>query len=448
MHYRDRAHLERIRDLEKVVSVTATLIHELQKERGLSSGFVAGGSRKFALELAGQTARCIESEQNAQKVWSTLVSGPGTSGLEAALGVVQDQLAELPRLREDIRDQALTPNSVVQRFSLVVDRLLVVMAEAPGTSPHPQVTLTLIAFFNFILAKEYTGQLRALGSAVCAQGVFEPFQYETFLLYQKRREETLEVFFRHASKDQWEAWEALKTTVPFRAFQALFQLLEILGREGQGRIPSADDWFQAATFVIDDLRTFEIGLLADLDALYLQVFAEARSAWEDSQESPEDRDQLALAKLERQHLRLQEERQARRLAERGSGSGNPAPVKNPPRPTLDLATELTRDSDRAVEEVYRTRRDLDSWSSLVDDLSKVVRQTKLLSLDASIEAVKPAQVALQAKELAQKLGTLIQHMEKQFTAIQASTDRTLGAFEEFHAMALKLRRRLIEDFEA
>lgn len=426
-HYRDRVNLNRIRELGTVVAVTAALIHELQRERGLSSGYVAGG-RAFLKELEEQTARCEEAELRALDVWAALQ--PSVRGLDSAVANVRALLADLPLLRTDVRAQALTPNAVVQRFSTLVDRLLVVVAEAPGHSSHPQVTLALIALFNFILAKEYTGQLRALGSAVSAQRSFEPFQFETFQAFGARRNETLEVFVRHLAKEPWDQWATLKESVNFRAFNALLARLERLGH-GQGTAPAAMDWYHAATAVIDDMRRFELRLLDELDRLCVQVFAEARSAWEDSQETPEERDRLFLARLERTHLRLQEERIQTRGIE-------------PPTAQGGEASSLAHEAVQAVEEARRWRQELDQWTPMIEEMAEGSRRAKLLSLDASIDAITPAEVAGAAEALARQLMTLAERLEHRVAELRSSADRSLDAFEALHAEALKLQKRLLD----
>jgi hypothetical protein len=425
-HYRDRASLNRIRELGTVVAFTAALIHELQRERGLSSGYVAGG-RSFLKELEEQTARCEETELRALDVWASVHDA--VPGLQAAMADARALLAELPRLRGDVRAQAMTPNAVVQRFSTLVDRLLVVVAEAPGHSSHPQVTLALIALFNFILAKEYTGQLRALGSAVCAQRSFEPFQFETFQVFRTRRNETLDVFVRHLTKEPWDQWVSLKETVNFRALDGLLARLDRLGH-GQGTAPAALDWYHAVTAVIDDMRRFEMRQLDELDRLCLQVFAEARSAWEDSQETPEERDRLFLARLERTHLRLQEERLQTRGPDQPAGG-------------RDQASVLAHDATQAVEEARRWRQNLDRWTPLTQELAEGARRARLLALDASIDAITPAEVARSADALARQLMTLAEQLDQRVADLRSSADQSVDAFETVRADALKLQKDLL-----
>ncbi len=432
-HFRDRAGLQRIQELSVVAAKTSALIHELQKERGLSSGFVAGAGRRFLRDLPDQRLRTDRSLQEASEAWALIGPSPSFGSLEASLGEARTALADLSRFRSDIYAQALTPNAVVQRFSSLIDRLLVVIAEVPGTSGHPQVTMALIALFNFLLAKEYTGQLRALGSAVCAQSGFEPFQFERFQTLVHQREDSLNTFVRHAAREQLDRWAELLSSESLVQWDQFRRGIERSGRDSHGRLPTAEDWYRWSTAAIDTMRSAEIGLLDDLDALCLQILAETRSAWEDSQETPETLDTNLVLRLERAQIRLWEERRdLRRLA---SLPQNPdLSAKN----REDLVQGLVEASATAAEELQRWRRELGRWDTSIRETAERAKQAKILALEATIKAFSPAQIATSARDLARGLNDLVQMLETQIEALKKNADKTLAAQELWHDHALAL----------
>jgi len=436
-HLKDRAGLVRIKELSLVVGTTSALIHELQKERGLSSGFVAGAGKRFAQDLPDQRVRTDRALAKATETWASVGPDPRFGALEASQGLARTSLAELPGFRTDIRAQALTPNAVVQRFSGIIDRLLVVIAEVPGTSPHPQVTMALIALFNFLLAKEYTGQVRALGSAVCAQAGFEPFQFESFQSLLQKRDEALRIFVRHTSRDQLDRWSELLSTEAFVQWDSNRRILEKTGREGQGKVPDAESWYRWSTAAIDTMWTAEVGLHDALEKLCLHILAETQSAWEDSQENRETLDKTLLHRLERTRIRLWEERRDLRLQGTETSGSDPA--------TNDLAASLVEASASASEGLQRWRRDLDRWDQAVEEAWERSRQAKILSLDASIEAFRPAQIAAGAKELSAGLSGLAESLEARVAALKAETDVALAAQEKWHDLALAFWKRLSQE---
>src|SRR4029079_393188 len=122
--------------------------------------------------------------------------------------------------------------------------------------------------------------------------------------------------------------------------------------EGAGRLPDAESWYQWSTATIDTMRTAEVGLLDGLEDLCVHILAETRTAWEDSQESPEALDATLQLRLERARVRLWEERGDLRLSTKGETEVSPV---------ADEVTliELVESSAAAAERVYRWRNDLD-----------------------------------------------------------------------------------------
>ena len=409
IHYRDRASLLRIRDLGRMVASTAALIHELQRERGLTSGSLAGGGRKFDRDLEPQTRKTDDALGLALGHWETLPPGSRSAALETAVGDARLQLEDLKTLRTDVQARSITAASATHRFASLIDRLLVVIAEAPGTSTHPQVTLALISLFNFVLAKEYTGQERALGSAVCAQGTFEPFQFDRLEMLDHQRTEAFEIFGQHATAAQQQGWQNLAQSQVFLVWDNLRKDLVRAGTDERTQPPPAESWFDNSTALIDALRVFESRLLAELDDLCLQVLADSRSAWEDSQEIPDDRDTL-----------------------RWKGS---AP---------DPGATLTREAARSAEEASRWKRRLDQALPLAQQLAQSAQMAKILSLDVLIPAVSAVEVGRRAKELSDLLNRLSREWEVSLQDLRESADRSVGAFEEFHSLALEMQKRWIE----
>jgi hypothetical protein len=396
----------------------------------------AGAGRRFVQDLPVQKERTDTALTDAVEAWATTAPGPRMALLEAALGEARGALAILPRLRADIRAEALTPNAVVQQFSTLIDRLLVVIAEVPGGSPHPQVNLALIALFNFILAKEYTGQVRALGSAVCAQGGFEPFQYERFKTLLTQRDESLATFCRHAAREHVERWTDLVASESLVRWGELRRELEKVGAEGRGRGPDAGEWYQWSTAAIDTMRSAEVLLLDGLEDLSLLILADTRSAWEDSQELPEAQDKILLLRLEKTRIRLWEERQDQRVG---------AEAVMARREEANPMEALVEASAGSAEELHRWRRDLDRLDAVVREVVERSRQAKILSLDLNIEAVRRSDMLVGAQDLARGLADLATSLEARLDSLKTAAERAIGTHEAWHTRALELRKATLDD---
>jgi hypothetical protein len=97
---------------------------------------------------------------------------------------------------------------------------------------------------------------------------------------------------------------------------------------------------------------------------------------------------------------------------------------------------------QAVEEAHRWRQDLERWVPLMHELAESSRRAKLLSLDASIEAVTPAQVARAAAELARQLMSLAEQLDRRVSEMRSSANQSIDSFETLHADAWQLQKQL------
>ncbi len=207
--------------------------------------------------------------------------------------------------------------------------------------------MALIAQLNFLLAKEYTGQMRALGSAVCAQAGFEPFQFERFQTLAKQRDESLGVFVRHAARDQLDRWAELQTSESFVQWETYRRARSKRPDfEGLGRLPDAESWYTWSTATIDTMRTAEVGLLDGLDDLCIHILAETRNGvGGQPRKVPRPSMPPFSSSLERARVRLLEERRDLRLNSRAEAErrvadpvspDGPGRASRPPPPSASL----------------------------------------------------------------------------------------------------------------
>jgi hypothetical protein len=273
---REHAGVSRILALGQAIRATTGLIHELQRERGLSSGVLASEGSRFAGEWTAQLVRSQDAWKKTVQAWERLPADWLEGPLQEALGRAWAAEPDLRTLRDDVRAQSVTAAAAVLRYCGLVEGFLAVVAQGPGSSAHPQVTPALLALFHFVAAKETLGQQRALGTSICSQGHFEPFQWERFRELEVQRAEALDLFRIHAPPEGVRALEVHEGSRSAAGVRSLMNPI-LLGPDGPGDLPAPDVWFRGVSDSLDDLRRMELRLLDDLDDLCTSVqAAEAR----------------------------------------------------------------------------------------------------------------------------------------------------------------------------
>lgn len=153
---------------ELAIHVSAT-VHELQRERGLSSAFAASKGQRMRDERAQQLTA------------TTARTGELMAALDQAAAVASPELAEaaeharrgmerLAGMRGEVDQLKLAPPQVIATYTTLIDTLLAV-AESLSTQDNGIVVSNMIsAYLGLMHAKESAGIERATGSAALAGG--------------------------------------------------------------------------------------------------------------------------------------------------------------------------------------------------------------------------------------------------------------------------------------
>merc|ERR1712000_181735 len=154
--------LTSVQTLVEVSSVNSLLAHELQKERGMSAGFLGSKGQSFGDKLPGQR----QLTNGRIKEWQALLaSHPALKNypeLYRALKDVQQKVAAINALRERVDAQSVALPEVLAFYTGTIDRLLVVPALATAYTSDGQIVRALQAYYSFLQGKERAGIERAV----------------------------------------------------------------------------------------------------------------------------------------------------------------------------------------------------------------------------------------------------------------------------------------------
>jgi methyl-accepting chemotaxis protein len=150
--FTQEAHLRMTRLMERnthLIEVTSQLIHELQKERGLSVGFINGSGALQDLEAQLQAVDGrLESFRLVQP--------------EKALQIKE----KLKTLRPEIQQKKIETANVFKAFSEVIAGGLALELESTNIDDIEGLALRLKSLYVLEVAKEQAGRLRATGNGI------------------------------------------------------------------------------------------------------------------------------------------------------------------------------------------------------------------------------------------------------------------------------------------
>ncbi|WP_245677098.1 sensor histidine kinase [Nocardia acidivorans] len=241
--YRDTGNASHAVDLALSVQ---NLVHELQRERGLTNGLLGGDESArpavAAERLAVDSAlRQLNSELGA--------NAPGADQVRAAL----DQLSGISAKRGDVDARRVDRSA---SFTFYTGAILALNQARPGLETAQDSTLwrgmqTLFALGD---VKEYTAQQRGFLNGVFAAGGFGTGEYVQFLDIRAGKQSAITAFERNAtSEERSQLYAAMRTDESVRAAEA--EAVAIGSMRGPLIEPvNPADWWREMTSVIDSER--------------------------------------------------------------------------------------------------------------------------------------------------------------------------------------------------
>ena len=229
------------------------LVHELQKERGLSAGFLGDGSNAFHDRLRSQRTAADERLEIF-----LAHAGALEDGLSPSLTVPLDQgrkrLAGLSALRGEVSSQKVTAAEAVRRYTETNATLLGLVRAIGLSSTHPELLRRSVAYSALLQGKERAGIERAVLANTFAKGAFGPGMYAKFIGLLSQQEAYFGEFVAIAVPEDRDRFEA---TLRTPAVARVEKYREVARESTSGLEVDSTAWFDAATTRIELLKTLE-----------------------------------------------------------------------------------------------------------------------------------------------------------------------------------------------
>ena len=278
----DLLHLAQTAEL---VRVCARLIHELQRERGVSNLYLGSGGARFAGARAVQLAETDRVLAELRATFETLDARPEGllqgARLFSRLAYAFQGLDALTALRDRVATLAWDTGRATAAYSRLVAAWLAVVFEAADRAGEPEISRLLVALFNLMQGKEFAGQERACGAALFAAGRADEAQRQRLLHLIESQERCLQVFADFAGPARATQLRQGLAPAPLAELERLRRLIAASADGGVLDTGLSLPWFEHCTTRMDAMKGVEDGLSDDLLALCSRRTDAARAELQD-----------------------------------------------------------------------------------------------------------------------------------------------------------------------
>ena len=172
-------HLERqikYSDFDTIVQLDAKislLVHETQKERGVTAGYLGSKGLKFTQKLPSQK---LDTDSKIKELQMYIEESDVVelllSDTKQSLDNVLKKLSNIKNIRTKVSSQTISAKDAIAYYTKMNQQFLNFIAQTSKQAADDKLTYSTISYYNFLQSKERAGIERAIGSATFANDKF------------------------------------------------------------------------------------------------------------------------------------------------------------------------------------------------------------------------------------------------------------------------------------
>ena len=192
--------IDRVKALVQFGVLAGDLVHEMQKERGLSSGYLGSKGTLFGEALDKQRQETDHRYAVLKTAWAGFKPELGSPDFLKTTALGFTALEELNQKRQAVEGLKIPLPEVLGYYSNTIGLFLRAIETSIQITPDPEVVRRLSAYTALLQAKERAGIIRAVMNNTFSQGKFAPGMYRRFLDLLSKHETYLAIFEAQANE--------------------------------------------------------------------------------------------------------------------------------------------------------------------------------------------------------------------------------------------------------
>ncbi|MFC3151078.1 nitrate- and nitrite sensing domain-containing protein [Litoribrevibacter euphylliae] len=256
----------RVLRLAQFAVLSSNLVHELQKERGFTAGFLGSNGQKFSSQLTEQRKTVDEKTKLLNSFLDDFNASRFSKEFQLALDEASDLTGQISAKRRAISDFDIQLQSALGYYTQTNTAYLKAISYLSKNTSNGALSNAATAYVSFLNSKERAGVERAVLTGTFAQNAFSPGTFERFLGLVALQDTYMNVFLSLATPEHQEFY---KKTLSGEAIRETLRMRDIaINKASEGNFGvDPSHWFKMQTQKINLLKEIEDKLSQDLAAL-------------------------------------------------------------------------------------------------------------------------------------------------------------------------------------
>jgi len=266
--YNEKAVINQAKELNLLSQKLSLVIHETQKERGASAGYLGSHGKKFGDILPKQRKLTDVRYSDLKRCIATLNLSEYPSALQKSIRLVISGLDRLNSIRAEVNSFKISTKNAIKYYSSVNKNILDVVSLTAKLANTPELVKALSAYTNFLKSKERAGIERAVLSATFAADKFGNGMYAKFITLLAQQNAYMDAFLSIASDDSVRMYKKIMDSPVVAQVDRMRSIAK--SRQSDFGVDSVI-WFKTITKKINLLKKVDDNLAKQNDKLLATV---------------------------------------------------------------------------------------------------------------------------------------------------------------------------------
>jgi len=267
--------LQNYNRLSEMVSLTSSIsdvIHELQKERGQSAGYIGSDAKAdFSKSLTLQRQKSNQSIEKLQQQISKV--NEIQDQLSSSLNQVSEDFTKLQALRNSVTSMEYSLENMTREYTSMIRNLLTLVKTSTNLTMENSVSKQILSYISLLELKEHAGLERAIGANGFASGKFMPPLYNKFVGLIAAQEAFMLTFKATADQNALQAYNKAMEVSVLEKVETMRNVVLRQNADVSTSTYTARDWFETISRKIDLIKKAE----GNIHAQITENVAELRS---------------------------------------------------------------------------------------------------------------------------------------------------------------------------
>ncbi len=265
-----RTVITQAKELNVLSQKLSLLIHETQKERGASAGFLGSKGAKFGEILKKQRVLTDKRYDELQAYVNSLDLQNYQAELRENIQAVMSGMGKIGTIRSRVDQLSIPVKEEVAYYTGVNKDILDVVSLTAKLADTPELVKALSAYTNFLKSKERAGIERAVMSATFSADKFGKGMFAKFITLMAEQNAYMDAFLSIAPKDSVTMYKNIMNSPVVNEVNKMRAIALAKANEGGFGVDGVV-WFQTITKKINLLKKVDDTLAKENDKLLAKI---------------------------------------------------------------------------------------------------------------------------------------------------------------------------------